>query len=104
MKAIDLSVPGWGSWAGAGIDPEEEAKKNKRQKARRHYMKNGRYYRRPLVIRPEDLAKTDDEKRQLTRQDANLSHVIISEKKDTKIAPFQVQHTFISQRSLLTFF
>jgi 3'-phosphoadenosine 5'-phosphosulfate sulfotransferase (PAPS reductase)/FAD synthetase len=73
------------------FDPNEEAKnKSKRQKPRRHFMKNGRYYRRPLVIRPEDVAKTDEEKRQLPRQDADLAHVIISEKKDAKIASFQV--------------
>ena len=31
MKSIDLSLPGWGDWTGAGIDPNE-AKKSKRKR------------------------------------------------------------------------
>lgn len=74
-------MPGWGGWSGAGIDPNEQKKK---QKAR------NKKQRKRLVIRPEDVFKTEEEKKLLERKDKDLEHVIISEKKDTKIASYQV--------------
>lgn len=70
VKPIDLSLPGWGDWTGVGIDPEEQAKKNKKRK-------------RKLIIQP-----SPGEIKQ--RRDKHLKHVIISEKKDDKIASYQI--------------
>ena len=85
IKPIDLTLPGWGSWAGAGIDPNEAKKKNAHSRFKRNRRK-----RKVLVINPQDVAETEAERKQLIRKDTNLAHVIISEKKDTKIAEFQV--------------
>ncbi|RMZ97842.1 U3 small nucleolar RNA-associated 14 -like protein [Brachionus plicatilis] len=77
VKAIDLRMPGWGDWSGAGIDPNEH-KKRQKNKARR--------LRKKLVIRPQDVLAREE----LERRDKGLEHVIISEKKDTRIAEFQI--------------
>lgn len=92
VKAIDLTMPGWGDWAGAGIDLSKTKKKSKRNN------KNGRL-RRKLVIQPSDVLTTAEDKAQLVRKDADLQHVIISEKKDAKIAAYQISdlpHKFSS--------
>ena len=83
-------MPGWGDWAGAGLDLSKGKKKSKRNN------KNGRP-RRHLVIQPSDVLTTAEDKEQMKRRDADLQHVIISEKKDAKIAAYQVwiQNTFI---------
>lgn len=73
-------MPGWGDWAGAGIDPSKQKQKKSR---------SNKKLRRKLVIRPQDVL-TKEEKEQMIRQDKNLEHVIISEKKDAKIAAYQV--------------
>ena len=62
--------------------------KTKRKKYNRK-NRNEKYVKK-LVIKPEDVIKTEEEKQQLERKDKDLSHVIISEKKDTKIATYQV--------------
>ena len=77
VKPIDLRMPGWGDWSGAGIDPNEQKKRQK---------KKARKLRQKLVIRPQDVLT----KEELERKDKNLEHVIISEKKDTKMAEFQI--------------
>ncbi|XP_041352481.1 uncharacterized protein LOC121370976 [Gigantopelta aegis] len=61
-KDIDLTLPGWGEWGGAGVEPS--AKKKKR-----------------FVIQAP---------RAPPRKDQNLGNVIISECKDTAIAKYQV--------------
>lgn len=91
MKPIDLTMPGWGGWAGAGIDEKEIRIRRKKFMRRRN---NNEKYRRPLVLRPSDVIKTDKDREQLIRKDKDLDHVIISEKKDTKIASFQVYILF----------
>ncbi len=73
-------MPGWGDWAGAGIDPSKIKKK-----------KSNKRYRKKLIIRPSDVLTTKEDKEQMIRKDKDLDHVIISEKKDTKIAAFQVK-------------
>ena len=88
LKPIDLTMPGWGGWAGAGID-EKEIKMRRKKFARRR--NNNEKYRRPLVLRPSDVVKTDKDREQLVRKDKDLDHVIISEKKDKTIASFQVE-------------
>jgi U3 small nucleolar RNA-associated protein 14 len=85
VKTVDLVKPGWGGWAGAGIDMEE-AKRKILKKSRR----NNRRTRHKLIIRPQDLIKTEEDKKLLVRRDKNLDHVIISEKKDAMIAKYQV--------------
>ncbi len=72
-------MPGWGDWDGAGIDPSKIKKK-----------KSNKRYRKRLIIKPSDVQTTKEDKEHLIRKDKNLEHVIISEKKDTKIAAFQV--------------
>ena len=62
--------------------------KTKRKKYNRK-NRNEKYVKK-LMIKPEDVIKTEEEKQQLERKDKDLSHVIISEKKDTKIATYQV--------------
>lgn len=59
---VDLYLPGWGSWAGAGIEPDTRKQK--------------RYFRKPPLGAP--------------RKDHDLGHVIINEKKDEKVAAHQV--------------
>ncbi|CAF1054400.1 unnamed protein product [Brachionus calyciflorus] len=81
VKQIDLSLPGWGDWAGAGIDPNETKKTQK---------KRNKKLRKKLIIRPQDVLTTKEDREQMERRDKNLEHVIISEKKDTKIAEFQI--------------
>ena len=61
-KDIDLSLPGWGTWAGAGIKPSERKKKQFTKKA----------------------------KRGPPRKDKELSHVIINEEKSKLFAKNQV--------------
>ena len=61
-KDIDLSLPGWGTWAGAGIKPSERKKKQ--------FTKKG--------------------KRGPPRKDKELSHVIINEEKSKLFAKNQV--------------
>lgn len=85
VKPIDLTLPGWGSWAGADIDPNAQSKNNAASRFKRNRRK-----RKVLVIHPEDVIKTDADRQQLVRKDKNLEHVIISEKKDTKLAEYQV--------------
>ncbi len=85
VKAIDLVKPGWGSWAGAGIDMEE-MKRKILKKSRRNTRRN----RHKLMIRPQDVIKTEADKKLLERRDKHLDHVIISEKKDATIAKYQV--------------
>ena len=82
VKPIDLTMPGWGDWAGAGIDPSEQKKKS---------TKSNKNRRRKLVIKPQEVLTTKEDKEQMVRKDKDLDHVIISEKKDTKIAAFQVE-------------
>lgn len=60
-KDVDLSLPGWGSWAGAGIKPSEKKKK---------------------FIKKADPAPP--------RKDKNLSHVILSEEKSKLFSRNQV--------------
>ncbi len=86
VKAIDLTMPGWGDWGGAGIDPSKTKKTN----TKRRFGKNNQRLRRNLVIKPEDVLTTEEDKMQMTRRDKELEHVIISEKKDLKIAAYQV--------------
>jgi len=83
VKPIDLTLPGWGDWAGAGVDPNKAKKKANRKKG-------GQRNRRRLVIRPQDVIRTEEDRQQLVRKDKDLEHVIISEKKDEKIAAFQI--------------
>lgn len=85
VKPIDLTLPGWGSWAGADIDPNE-AKKREHSKFKKNKRK-----KKILVIHPQDVIKTDADRQQLVRKDKDLNHVIISEKKDTKLAEYQVE-------------
>jgi U3 small nucleolar RNA-associated protein 14 len=95
-------MPGWGGWAGAGIDMNAIKKK---QQYRNRYQRNGKRYRKPLFIRPEDVIKTEEEKKLLIRRDKDLTHVIISEKKDAKIASFQVSFLMkITDFSSINFF
>ncbi len=89
-------MPGWGGWAGAGIDMN--AIKKKQQNKMRN-QRNGKRYRKPMFIRPEDVIKTEEEKKLLIRRDKDLTHVIISEKKDTKIAAFQVSFGVLLKKS-----
>lgn len=93
VKAIDLTKPGWGDWGGAGINPDEAKKKQLRKK------KGGRRNRHKLVITPQEVFKSKEEQKQLVRRDQNLDHVIISEKKDSTIAKYQISelpHQFSS--------
>ena len=59
----DLTLPGWGSWAGEGV------KQNKKRK------------RTVKKLKPE-----------VKRKDSDLKYVIISEERDTKIAKHQVRN------------
>jgi U3 small nucleolar RNA-associated protein 14 len=86
VKPIDLTKPGWGDWAGAGIDPNEQKKKLLKKLSK----KNNRNRRKKLFIRPQDVLKSEEDKKQMIRRDKDLPHVIISEKKDSTIAKFQV--------------
>ncbi|CAF3837564.1 unnamed protein product, partial [Rotaria magnacalcarata] len=61
-KAIDLSLPGWGEWAGSGVPV------NKRKK-------------RKFLIQPKPAPP---------RRDVHLHHVIINEKADQKISEHRV--------------
>jgi len=61
-KPIDLSLPGWGDWAGSGV-PENKRKKRK------------------FLIQPKPAPP---------RRDVHLHHVIINEKTDKKIAEHRV--------------
>lgn len=63
-KDIDLSLPGWGSWAGAGIKPSEKKKK--------------------LFTKKADPAPP--------RKDKDLSHVIINEEKSKLFSKNQVRN------------
>ena len=87
LKPIDLSMPGWGGWAGAGIDMKEIKLRRKKF----HRKNRNEKYVKKLVIKPADVIKTEEDRKQLERKDKDLSHVIISEKKDAKIAAFQVR-------------
>ncbi|ENN75593.1 U3 small nucleolar RNA-associated protein 14 homolog A [Dendroctonus ponderosae] len=60
---IDSNLPGWGSWAGSGIDP-------KKQKKRRRFM-----FKMPKTI---------------PRRDDNKGRLIINEKAAKKVAPYLV--------------
>ena len=77
-------MPGWGGWAGAGIDP------SKINKNKRRFGKNNQRLRKRLVINPSDVLTKEEDKEQLIRKDTDLEHVIISEKKDKAIASYQV--------------
>jgi U3 small nucleolar RNA-associated protein 14 len=78
-----LTLPGWGGWSGAGIDPNDIKKRQNKSRRRRG--------RKSLIIQPKDVIKNVEEREKLMkRQDSDLPHVIISEKKDGKIAAFQV--------------
>jgi U3 small nucleolar RNA-associated protein 14 len=83
-------MPGWGDWAGAGIELNGKSNRKKSNKSNRN-----RKQRKPLIIKPEDVAQTKEEKKELIRRDKNLAHVIISEKKDTKISQFQVNFYYL---------
>ncbi len=85
VKAIDLTMPGWGDWAGAGIDLSKVKKSGKRR-----FGKDNKRLRRNLVIKPADVLTTEEDLAQMKRRDEQLEHVIISEKKDLKIAAYQV--------------
>ena len=61
-KDVDLSLPGWGSWAGVGVKPSEKKKK--------------------AFIKKADPAPP--------RKDRNLSHVIINEEKSKLFSKNQV--------------
>ena len=63
-KELDLTLPGWGEWGGAGMKVSEKKKKKKR-----------------FVI-PAETAPP--------RKDRHLAHVIISENQDKKFAKNQV--------------
>lgn len=82
VKAIDLTMPGWGGWSGAGIDPSKIKKIPKKKYDKRR--------RKKLVILPKEVLNTEEDKEQMKRKDENLRHVIISEKKDKNVAAFQV--------------
>lgn len=60
---IDLNLPGWGSWAGSGIDP-------KKQKKRKRFM----------FKMPKNIPRRDD----------NKGRLIINEKAAKKVTPFLV--------------
>merc|ERR1719223_749314 len=77
-------MPGWGGWAGAGIDP------SKINKNKRRFGKNNQRLRKRLVINPSDVLTKEEDKEQLIRKDTDLEHVIISEKKDKAIASYQI--------------
>ena len=72
-------MPGWGEWSGAGIDPSKQKKK-----------KSNKKYRKKLILKPSEILTTKEDKEQMIRKDKDLEHVIISEKKDTKISAYQV--------------
>ncbi|XP_064488806.1 U3 small nucleolar RNA-associated protein 14 homolog A-like [Ornithodoros turicata] len=59
---VDNFLPGWGSWAGAGIRPDRRKQK--------------RFFQKPPPGAP--------------RKDHDLGHVIINERKDEKVAAHQV--------------
>lgn len=61
-KDIDLNLPGWGSWAGTGINP------NKRKR------------RRFIIKMPKKMPRRDD----------NKGSLIINEKAQSKVTPFLV--------------
>lgn len=63
-KSTDLTLPGWGEWAGAGISAPTRKRK-----------------RFTTVEKPSSSAP---------RSDANLSHVIIHEERNKKLAKLQV--------------
>ena len=71
-KEIDESLPGWGSWSGAGIN--ENKKRAKAEK--RGFGKGGKFTK---VVQGVDKEK---------RKDAKLDKVIISEKKVKKVCLF----------------
>lgn len=78
-KAVDLTVPGWGDWAGVGVEPSKKKKK----------------------VIPAPLAKP--------RKDNKLHHVIINENRDKKVAmhlvndlPRNFKHAHQFQRSIRT--
>lgn len=62
-KDIDLNLPGWGSWAGTGINPKKQRKR-----------------KRFIVKMPEVLPRRDD----------NKGTLIINEKAEAKIKPHLV--------------
>lgn len=63
-KDVDLSLPGWGTWAGVGIKPSEKKKK--------------------VFTKKADPAPP--------RKDKNLSHVIINEEKSKLFSKNQVRN------------
>ena len=65
-KDVDLSLPGWGAWAGVGIKPSEKKKK--------------------VFTKKADPAPP--------RKDKNLSHVIINEEKSKLFSNTQVKNGF----------
>ena len=65
-KDVDLSLPGWGSWAGAGIKPSVKKKEK--------------------FIKKADPAPP--------RKDKNLAHVIINEEKSQLFSRNQVRLDF----------
>jgi len=65
LKDIDLSLPGWGTWAGVGIKPSEKKKK--------------------VFTKKADPAPP--------RKDRNLSHVIINEEKSKLFSKNQVRNS-----------
>jgi len=77
-------MPGWGEWSGAGIDPSKQRKN-----------KSNKKYRKKLILKPSEILTTKEDKEQMIRKDKDLEHVIISEKKDTKISAYQVTKLLI---------
>jgi U3 small nucleolar RNA-associated protein 14 len=63
-QAKDVTLPGWGSWDGAGIDPEKQKK------------------RRRIIVPPKPGSGIEA----ADRKDRNLQFVIINEKRDKKFA------------------
>ncbi|KAJ9635206.1 hypothetical protein H2199_008692 [Coniosporium tulheliwenetii] len=75
-KVIDNTLPGWGSWTGAGISKREKARAKNR-----------------FVTKQEGVRAAD-------RKDAKLKHVIINEKRVKKNAKYlasQLPHPFESK-------
>ncbi|EON66884.1 hypothetical protein W97_06287 [Coniosporium apollinis CBS 100218] len=75
-KVIDNTLPGWGSWTGAGISKREKARAKNR-----------------FVTKQEGVRAAD-------RKDARLKHVVINEKRVKKNAKYlasQLPHPFESR-------
>lgn len=93
-KAIDLSLPGWGEWAGTGV-PINKRKKRKYVIANVFFVFHFRCYLciSRFLIQPKPAP---------ARRDVHLQHVIINEKVNEKISAHRVC-TLLSSTLLLLF-